>query len=183
MRIITGKYRGKNLFVPEGLHTRPTTARIKESIFNIIQFDIEGRKVLDMFAGSGQMGLEALSRGAESCVFCDTDREALKVIGKNITLCKAEGETKVVTRDAVSYVSACPKNSFGLIFIDPPYKKGLAEKAIKAVAAVDILQDGGIIICESEKNLSVDFLAPPYRVLKEYVYGITKITTITKDSI
>ena len=102
MRIITGKYRGKNLFVPEGLHTRPTTARIKESIFNIIQFDIEGRKVLDMFAGSGQMGLEALSRGAESCVFCDTDREALKVIGKNITLCKAEGETKVVTRDAVS---------------------------------------------------------------------------------
>ena len=81
MKIITGKYRGRVLETPTGLNTRPTTGKIKESVFNIIQFDIEGRRVLDLFAGSGQMGLEALSRGAESCVFCDTDKKALMAIG------------------------------------------------------------------------------------------------------
>ena len=180
MKIITGKYRGRVLATPDGLNTRPTTGKIKESIFNIIQFDIEGRDVLDLFAGSGQMGLEALSRGAKSCVFCDTDRKALKAIGDNVAKCKAERECRVYNRDGLSFLSTAGKNSFGLIFLDPPYAAKLMDEAIKIIISVDILQDGGIILCESGKDWSAPELTEPYRVVREYDYGTTKITTITK---
>lgn len=183
MKIITGKYRGRNLVTPDGMNTRPTTGKIKESIFNIIQFDIEGRDVLDLFAGSGQMGLEALSRGAKSCVFCDTDRKAVKAIGDNINACKAQDECRVYNRDGLSFLSSAGKNSFGLIFLDPPYALGLMDEAIKLITSVDILQDGGIILCESGKDWKVPFLPAPYRAVKEYQYGLTKITTITKGDI
>ncbi|MBQ6836720.1 MAG: 16S rRNA (guanine(966)-N(2))-methyltransferase RsmD [Clostridia bacterium] len=180
MKVITGKYRGRFLETPEGLNTRPTTGKIKESIFNIIQFDIEGRRVLDLFAGSGQMGLEALSRGAESCVFCDTDRKALSVIGRNIEKCKAQNEAKVYNRDGLSFLKSAGKNSFGLIFLDPPYAAGLMDEAINIITNVDILQDGGIILCESGRDWNAPELTAPYRVVKVYEYGTTKITTITK---
>ena len=180
MKIITGKYRGRVLETPTGLNTRPTTGKIKESVFNIIQFDIEGRRVLDLFAGSGQMGLEALSRGAESCVFCDTDKKALAAIGKNIEKCKAQNEAKVYNRDGLSFLKTAGKNSFGLIFLDPPYAAGLMDEAINIITNVDILQDGGIILCESGKDWSISELPAPYRVVKSYDYGTTKITTITK---
>ena len=180
MKIITGKYRGRVLETPTGLNTRPTTGKIKESVFNIIQFDIEGRRVLDLFAGSGQMGLEALSRGAESCVFCDTDKKALAAISKNIEKCKAQNEAKVYNRDGLSFLKTAGKNSFGLIFLDPPYAAGLMDEAINIITNVDILQDGGIILCESGKDWSISEVPAPYRVVKSYDYGSTRITTITK---
>ena len=180
MKIITGKYRGRVIETPTGLNTRPTTGKIKESIFNIIQFDIEGRNVLDLFAGSGQMGLEALSRGASSCTFCEIDKKALVCIGKNIEKCKAQNEAKVYNRDGLSFLKTAGKNSFGLIFLDPPYALGLMDEAINIITNVDILQDGGIILCESGKDWTCPELSAPYRVVKEYDYGSTKITTITK---
>ena len=179
MKIITGKYRGRSLVTPDGLKTRPTTARIKESIFNIIQFDVEGRDVLDLFAGSGQMGLEALSRGANSCTFCDSDKGAIAAIKKNIDKCKAE-EAKLHDKDSINFLKLQKKNSFGLIFLDPPYGVGLLEESLKVITTVDILQEGGIILCESHKDWNAPVLPENYKVLKEYVYGDTKITTITK---
>ena len=180
MKIITGSLRGRNLASLEGLTTRPTTGRIKESIFNIIQFDIEGREVLDAFAGSGQMGLEAISRGAKSCTFCETDRKAFGVLSDNIARCNVTNG-KAVQRDALAQIRTTAKNSVGLIFLDPPYNTNLLNDALQAIFEFDILLENGIIVCESSLDHELAAVPAPYVKLKEYHYGQTKITTITKN--
>lgn len=180
MRIITGEARGKKLIAPEGMHTRPTTDRVKEAIFNIIQFDIEGRRVLDLFAGSGQMGLEALSRGAESCLLVDSDRGAQQAILKNIKNCGFEGRCRLASKDAFS-VLAAEAGGFGLIFLDPPYGGEILNRALGDICRFDILHQGGIIICESAKEDKITPLKEGYKILKEYGYGSIKVTTITRE--
>ena len=183
MRVISGKYKRRTFDVPRTFKARPTTDFAKENLFNVLAnlVDLEEcTNVLDLFAGSGQMGLEALSRGAESCVFCDTDKKALMDIGINIEKCKAQNEAKVYNRDGLSFLKTAGKNSFGLIFLDPPYAAGLMDEAINIITNVDILQDGGIILCESGKDWSISEVPAPYRVVKSYDYGSTRITTITK---
>ncbi len=180
MRIITGKARGKRLQTPEGLHTRPTTERVKESVFSIVQWDIEGRKALDLFGGSGQLGLEAVSRGAESCVIVESDRGAQKVIESNIRGCKFEDQCCLVCGDAFQFLQRQKKDSFGLIFLDPPYGGELLNRALQEICRIDILSEGGIIICESGENDALLPVPAPYRVLRRYHYGHSAVVTITK---
>ena len=179
MRVITGKARGRKLATPTNNDIRPTTDNVKESIFNIIQFDIEGRRVLDLFAGTGQLGIECLSRGAESAVFIDQSRESVKLVKDNLKTCGLEGT--VMQMDAVSFLNGCGK--FDLIFIDPPYDSPLYEKVLETVNSVDILSDGGIIICEASRDRQLPELEAPYKKVREYIYGKVKLCKYTKESL
>lgn len=117
MRVITGSARGRRLKEIEGLETRPTTDRVKEALFSVIQFDIEGRRVLDLFAGTGQLGIEALSRGAESAVFVEQRKDAVQAVRENLVVCGLSDRARVVSGDAMSYLKSGEK--FDLIFLDP----------------------------------------------------------------
>lgn len=176
MRVITGKVRGRKLREPKNMDIRPTSDVVKEAIFNIIQFDIEGRRALDLFAGTGQLGIEALSRGAESVTFVDESSEALKLVRENLEHCGLEAA--VVRGDSLSFLSKCGK--FDLVFIDPPYDSGLVDKALEKIIQFDILSDGGIIICETKKETLVSPLREPYFLDKEYKYGKIKLTLCGK---
>lgn len=175
MRVITGTARGMRLKELPGLETRPTTDKVKESIFNIVQFDIEGRKVLDLFGGTGQLGIEALSRGAAECTFVDLRREAAALIRENLKATRLEERGKVVQGDSLSFLLTC-RQKYDLIFLDPPYASGLLEKALEQIAAIDILSEHGIMVCESAAEQALPALAEPYQKGREYRYGKIKIT-------
>lgn len=179
MRVIAGLVKGRKLKSLEGLDTRPTTDRIKESIFNIIQFDIEGRRVLDLFAGTGQLGIEALSRGARQAVFIDQKRSSVKVIEDNIKTTGFEANSQVLQSDAFAYISKRPE-TFDLIFLDPPYNANMLNKALKMIAEFDILSESGIIITECSENHVLPELNPPYSHIRDYEYGKTKISLFSK---
>ena len=176
MRVITGTARGRRLRTPENYDIRPTTDNVKESLFNIIQFDVEGRKVLDLFAGTGQLGLECLSRGADSVVFVDESREAVNIVKDNLKTCGLSAS--VLQMDALSYLRGCGK--FDLIFVDPPYDSNLYEEVLKIINSVDILSDGGIIICEARRERQLPEMTKPYRKLREYHYGKVKLCKYVK---
>ena len=178
MRVITGAARGRRLKTPENYDIRPTTDNVKEAVFNIIQFDIEGRRVLDLFAGTGQLGIECLSRGAESTVFIDTDRAAAQIIRDNLKTCGLKAT--VLQEDAVSFLRHC--GQFDLIFVDPPYDSELYDSVLKSINLVDILSDGGIIICEARRERQLPEMTAPYRKRKEYIYGKVKICIYTKEN-
>lgn len=178
MRVITGSARGKRLAELEGMDTRPTTDRVKEGLFNAIQFDIEGRRVLDLFAGTGQLGIECLSRGAESCLFVDQRREAVQVIRRNLNTCGFEAQ--VVQGDALRVLRS-QRQSFHLIFLDPPYETPLLEQALKTITDIDILSENGIIVCETPVRQPLPELEAPYRKDRAYRYGKIQITLYRKD--
>jgi len=157
------------------METRPTTDKVKESIFNIIQFDIEGRRVLDLFGGTGQLGIEALSRGAAHCTFVDLRREAAAVIRENLQVTRLADQARVVQGDSLSFLASC-REKFDLILLDPPYASGLLEKAVKEAAAIDILTENGIMVCESAADQVLPALEAPYEKGREYRYGKIKIT-------
>lgn len=178
MRVITGSARGRKLKTPENYDIRPTTDNVKESVFNIIQFDIEGRRVLDLFAGTGQLGIECLSRGASSAVFVDQSREAVKIVKENLKTCGLSGT--VVQSDALSFLRTCGK--FDIIFVDPPYDSDLYESVLNTVNSIDILSDGGIIICESRRERALPEMTAPYKKRREYTYGKVKLCIYTKEN-
>ncbi len=178
MRVITGTARGRRLKTPEGMDIRPTTDNVKESIFNIIQFDIEGRRVLDLFAGTGQLGIECLSRGASEVVFVDSSRDAIKIVKDNLKTCGFSAP--VLQMDALNYLRSCGK--FDLIIIDPPYDSGIYDAVLETINLVDILSDGGIIICESRREKSLPEMSAPYRKAKEYNYGKVKLCLYRKEN-
>lgn len=175
MRVITGTARGRRLKELPGLDTRPTTDKVKESIFNIIQFDIEGRRVLDLFGGSGQLTVEALSRGAASAVTVDSNPAAVKVIRENAALCGFADRTRVVGGDARSFLAGC-RERFDLVFLDPPYAGPLLTEALETIAAIDIVSEHGIIVCESALDKELPELPQPYEKGREYRYGKIKVT-------
>lgn len=177
MRVITGTARGRRLKTPDNYDIRPTTDNVKESVFNIIQFDIEGRQVLDLFAGTGQLGIECLSRGAAGAVFVDRDRDAVRIVKDNLKTCGMKAT--VLQEDAISFLNHCGK--FDVIFIDPPYDSDLYESALKIINLVDILSEGGIIICEARREKVLPEMTEPYRKRKEYNYGKVKICIYTKE--
>ena len=178
MRVITGSARGRRLKTPEGQDIRPTTDNVKESVFNILQFDIEGRRVLDLFAGTGQLGIECLSRGAREAVFIDADRDAVKIVRENLKTCGFSAP--VLQQDALSFLNNCGK--FDLIFIDPPYDAGLYDPVLEKINSVDILSDGGIILCESRRETVLPDMRRPYCKKKEYRYGRVKLSLYAKES-
>ena len=180
MRVITGKARGVSLKTPEGMQTRPTTDRVKEAMFSIIHFDVPGAKVLDLFGGTGQLGIEALSRGAESAVFVDSREESCKLIRENLTRTKLQPQGKVVRADYLEYIHRC-REKFDIILLDPPYAEVFLENALKTIVEIDILQSGGIIVAERpvEKELPFEFAGYPRS--KDYKYGKTLLTLYRKD--
>ena len=179
MRVITGRARGTVLKTPEGLQTRPTTDRVKEAMFSIIQFEIPGTKVLDLFGGTGQLGIEALSRGAENAVFVDSGEAACKLIRENLRRTKLENQAKVVRADYLQYLASC-REKFGIIFLDPPYAEVFLENSLNRISEIDILQTNGIIVTErpAEKPLNWDFSG--FSRSRDYQYGKTLITVFRK---
>ena len=180
MRVITGKARGINLKTPDGLQTRPTTDRVKEALFSIIQFEIPGAKVLDLFGGTGQLGIEALSRGAKSAVFVDEREDACRLIKENLRRTRMEQDAQVVRGDYLDYLRRC-RDKFGIIFLDPPYAEVFLENSLNLITEIDILQSGGIIVAERPlgKELPWDFSG--YSRSKDYKYGKTLLTIYRKD--
>ena len=170
MRVITGTARGRRLKEPVGLETRPTADRVKEGIFSSIQFEIEGRRVLDLFGGTGQMGIEALSRGAAHCTFVDLRKEAVGIIKDNLALTGLAGRAAVVQADYQAFLSRC-RETFDVIFLDPPYNSGMLEKALETITAIDIVSENGIIVCENGSVAGWPAVPAPYGLQKEYRYG------------
>lgn len=157
------------------MDTRPTTDKVKESLFNIIQFEIEGRRVLDLFGGTGQLGIEALSRGADHCTFVDMRKEAAALIRENLRLTGLSERSRVVQGDALSFLSSCGEK-FDVILLDPPYHTELLEKSVERITEFDILREHGIIICESAAERELPALPPPYEGGREYRYGKIRLT-------
>lgn len=180
MRVITGTARGRRLGELTGMDTRPTYDRVKEGMFNIIQFDIEGRRVLDLFGGTGQLGIECLSRGAAHCTFVDQRRDAVRLMKENLKTCEVEERGVVVQSDAIGYLSTVGEK-YHLIFLDPPYDSGLLESALKKIASIDILADNGIIVCESRTEHPMPELPEPFVRSKDYRYGKSKVTLYRKE--
>ena len=177
MRVISGSVRGKRLREPANYDIRPTTDKVKESIFNIIQFDIECRRVLDLFSGTGQLGIECLSRGAAEVTFVDQSREAIAIVRENLKSCGFEA--RAVQEDSISFLSRGGK--FDIILLDPPYATNLLDKALQIINSVDILTEGGIIMCESGREKPMPDMNMPYFKRKEYNYGKVKLTTYSKE--
>ena len=158
MRIISGKARGTKLYTLEGTNTRPTLDRVKESIFNIIQNEIDGAKVLDLFAGSGAIGLECLSRGAEKAILCDKSKEAVEIIKKNIIKTHMEEKTQIFNTDFETCLEKIKEYQFDIVYLDPPYATDYIVKSLKKIIELGIIKKESIIIIETDDE---------QRILKE----------------
>lgn len=178
MRVITGTARGRKIKEPANYDVRPTSDMVKEAMFSILQFDLEGRKVLDLFGGTGQLGIEAASRGAGEVTIVDLAKDSVKLIRENVANCKVDAQ--VIQGDSISFLSRCGK--YDIIIIDPPYDTDLCEKALSAVKEFDILTEGGIIICETRREKSLPDMEKPYFMRKEYRYGKIKLTVYSKET-
>ena len=204
MRVITGSARGTKLVTLEGDNTRPTSDRVKEAIFSMLQFDIEGRAVLDLFAGSGQLALEALSRGAARATLIDQSRDAVNVIIENAKKTHLFDKCRISAADYMSFIrGASGREKYDIIFLDPPYKSDLLPAALKAIADGNICAVGAYIVCETENDIPVkakklrkdeefnnecvlnavfggnEELFNRFTVLKSNIYSHTRITMLT----
>ena len=177
MRVITGTARGRKLLSPEGKDVRPTTEVTKEAIFSIIQFELEGARVLDLFAGSGQLGIEALSRGAARCVFLDENREAVNIVMRNCKACGVFDRSRVNIGEAARFLSAC-REQFDLVLLDPPFRGGTLEKILPAVEKC--VAPGGIVLCESETGIVLPAQTGSLTLQKQYKYGKVLLWKYTK---
>lgn len=179
MRVISGYLRGKKLQTLEGISVRPTTDKIKESIFNIIQFELYNKVFLDLFSGSGQMGIEALSRGAREAFFVDKSIKSIKVIKENLENTCLTDQSNVIISSSIEFLKKT-KNKFDIAFLDPPYKTGLLEEALDLIP--NVMNDNGIIICENPTDEPLkETLDQSFSVKKIYKYGKIKITIYRKD--
>ena len=179
MRVIGGTAKGRKLRAPAGTDIRPTGDMVKESIFDIIQFEVEGRRILDLFAGSGQLGVEALSRGAKNCVFVDSNPAAVKLIKQNLQLCGFMDTASVYNRDAMGFLES--GGTYDIVFIDPPYDTPLAGRALLRIIEFDKININGIIICETAADTVTPAVSPPYFRQREYKYRSAKITRYSRE--
>ena len=177
MRVITGSARGRRLQEPVGTEIRPTADQVKEAIFNILQGDVEGRKCLDLFSGTGQLGIEALSRGAAGCDFVDSSRSAARLTEKNLE--KAGFRARVYCTDALRFLES--RERYGLILVDPPYASGLYPEVLSRVKAFDKLQTGGIMVVESSADYEPESPGFPLVKLRSYRYGKVRVTTFLRN--
>ncbi len=173
MRVITGSARGKRLITPEGRDVRPTPEKVKEGLFSALQFDIEGRRVLDLFAGSGQLGVEALSRGATSATLVDSSAASIKIIRSNVENCGFGDVAKIVQLDYSAFCAMC-RDTFDIVFLDPPYNEGLLMPAVKAV--LPLMSDYGIIVCEHPPEVVLQESIGGFSVSRVYRYGKVCVT-------
>lgn len=204
MRIITGSARGTKLATLEGENTRPTTDRVKEALFSMIQFDIEGRNVLDLFGGSGQLALEALSRGAAKATIIDQSRDAVEIIIENAKKTHLFDRCRISSADYASFIrGAAGREKYDIIFLDPPYKSGFLPLSLKYISDAKLCAVGSHIVCETECDVPTKYtrlrkseefsnesvlndvfggseeLMSRFEVLKSTLYGRTRITLLT----
>ena len=179
MRVITGTARGIQLKTPDGMQTRPTADRVKEALFSIINFDIPGAKVLDLFGGTGQLGIEALSRGAASAVFVDAREESCRLIRENLKRTKLEKDAKVIRSDYLDYLNRC-REQYNIILLDPPYAEVFLENSIKRITEIDILQSDGIIVAERPLGKELPWEFEGFTRSKDYKYGKVLLTIYRK---
>lgn len=175
MRIISGKFKGKTLLENKFNHIRPTTDKVKQAIFTKLQFEINGSRVLDLFCGTGAIGIEAISRDAEEVIFVDVNEKSVMLTKKNLQAIKSDA--KVLKCDADHALNIL-NGKFDLIFLDPPYKSGLYEKTLKKIYEKDFLTDEGTIICEHSKDDTFDY--SPFSVYDEKNYGTITVTYLRK---
>lgn len=172
MRVITGSARGRRLRTLDGESVRPTTDKVKESIFNIVQFEIEGRRVIDLFSGSGQLGIEALSRGALSCVFVDNARQSINITEENLETTGFRNLAKTVLSDSLSYLDRTFE-TYDIAFLDPPYNAGIMEQALERL--VPHMAGGSTIVCETSSDEVLPETIGDFSS-KRYKYGKTALT-------
>lgn len=177
MRVITGTARGSRLKTLDGLEVRPTAERVKEAVFSSIHFEVEGARVLDLFCGSGQMGIEALSRGAQFCIFVDSSREAQEIAKENLSHTNLLKQARVAAMDAFAFLQST-KDMFDIVFLDPPYSKGLVQQALPMIA--EKMSDAGVILAEHELTDKLPETAGDFTKVKEYKYGRILITAYRK---
>ena len=177
MRVISGIARGTSLTSLDGLNTRPTTDRVKEAMFSIINFYIPQSSVLDLFAGSGALGIEALSRGAKRCVFVESSPSALGVVNKNLEKTRLDGLAVVKNMDFKSFLSSCT-DVFDIILLDPPYNRKMCDEALKIIFDKGLLSDDGVIVCETEYGEEIE---TKFHFKKSYKYGKTQLSLFSKD--
>ena len=175
MRVIAGTARSIPLLSRDGLETRPTADRVKEALFSAIQFEIEGRQVLDLFGGSGQLAIEALSRGAAGAVIVDRGRESVSVIRQNLARTGLSGKAEVFCMDYLDFLNRTKKR-FDLVFLDPPYGENFLEMALKRISEIDILKSGAIIVCEKPAEKALPDSYAGFARVRDYRYGRTGIT-------
>ena len=187
MRIITGKARGVRLDTLPGLDTRPTAERAKEAVFSMLAFDIEGRRVLDLFSGSGQMGLEALSRGARSATMVDHAKAAVEIIKKNTAKTKLEG-AEIVCADSVNWLDDAAKRglSYDVVFMDPPYAEKLLPRCLERLLRGNLIKKTTLIVCESGSAEDVfcgdGELESRFDVVKSTRYGVAYVNILKVKS-
>lgn len=183
MRIVTGRAKGRAIKAPEGMNTRPTSDRVKESIFNIISTRMYDSNCLDVFAGTGNLGLEAISRGAKYCTFIEKDKNTYKILRENIETLKFEKDCVTYNQDAFNVLKLIEKKGekYDIIFLDPPYSKGLIDKSIEEISTLDILKGDGVIISEyDDKDIIPDKIGD-IRVYRTEKYGRTKVSFWSKE--
>ena len=180
MRVISGRFKGMALTTPKP-GTRPTTDRTKEAIFSHLDSwgVLDDARVLDLFAGTGQLGIECLSRGAASAVFVDRRADAVKLIRENLKLTELQDRARVVAGDSMEFLRSL-RERFDIVFLDPPYEAGLLEPAVAHLTAFDILNPHGIIVAEHPADRSLPAPAAPYRVRRTYRYGRIALTLIRR---
>ncbi len=178
MRVIAGDKKGRRLIAPEGLSTRPTSDKVKEALFSIIQFDLPDAEFLDLFSGSGQMGIEALSRGAKYAVFVESNKKACDCIKQNLAATGLLGCGEINMRNAEDYLNSC-RRKFDIVFMDPPYMEGLIDPIFEAVTYVT--DDLGIIICEIPLGAEIVEEANGFSLKRRYRYGKTELALFRKQ--
>lgn len=172
MRVITGSARGRRLMTLEGNDTRPTADKVKEGLFSALQFELEGRRVLDLFAGSGALGIEALSRGAAHCTFVEKDRRAAEVVRQNLQSTDLAGKAQVHCTDAVAFLSRA--DVYDAILVDPPYASGLAASLLPQLG--QHLAQGGWLVCETRTDAELPAQTQQLVLAREYRYGKIKLS-------
>lgn len=179
MRVVAGRFRGRALQAPDDMTIRPTSDRVRESVFNVLMhgiadFSLAGARVIDLFAGTGALGIEAVSRGAKYCLFVEEAPEARALIRKNVEALGLTGETRIFRRDATDLGPAGNMDAYSLAFMDPPYGKGLGEKALAILADGKWLMPGAVCVLEERAGLSVE-IPPAFTILDTRSYGDTEI--------
>lgn len=180
LRIIAGSARGRRFEAPEGRNTRPTLDRVKEAMFGMIQFDIENTQVLDLFSGSGSLGLEALSRGGAHCVFCDNDKKSIQIIKRNVQSLGFDSRSDVLFADAFALLPmlAAEKRRFSLVLLDPPYESDFYSRAVSELVRLELLEDGCIILTEHSFKRPPKFDCPQISCGKTHKYGDAAVTKL-----
>ncbi len=173
MRIVAGSAKGRKLFTPIGMDIRPTTDKVKEAMFSILQFDLPDKRVLDLFAGTGQLGIEAISRGAAFAYFTDASRKAVELINKNVDAAGFRQSSRVIQTDAFTFLNACGEK-FDIVLLDPPYENGLCTRAFESLPR--ILNEHSIVVCETRPEETLPASIGALQLAKQYKYSNIRLS-------